>query len=144
MKKFILGFIAALVLVGVGFGIYKFLTGAVGPGSSGPVSPEALKPGVSEYGTLKIIVLGKDKLPLSGVEIDLGTVGAQGPEGPMAFQRTGTDGVALFEKVPVGAYDVFWNSYFFPKEYDQPPKISVEIKKGQTTERTIELKIKQK
>lgn len=142
MKKFILGFIAALVLMGAGFGIYKFITGTVGPGSGGPVAPEALKPGVLDYGVLKIRVLGSGGAPLSNVEIDLGTIGAKGPEGPMAFLRTDKNGVALFEKVPIGAYDVFWNSYFFPKEYEQPPKIKIEIIKGQTTEKTIELKLK--
>ncbi len=133
MKKFILGFVVAAVLLGGGFFAYRFF------GGSGPVSPEMLKPDVTDYGTLKVTVLGQGRAPLPDVEVDLGTIGKRGPEGPMAFARTNSEGVALFERVPVGGYDVFWNSYFFPEEYSQPSRALVEITKDKTTEKVFEL-----
>lgn len=146
MKKFILGFITALVLVGLIYWAYPFVSGFWG--GRGPVPAEELKPGATDFGALKVTVLGKGS-PIADVEVDLGTIQTgKGPTGPMAVATTNEQGVAMFEKVPVGVYDIFWNGStvprpHFPQAYKQPfSRLSVEILKGQVTEKKIELEPK--
>jgi len=73
------------------------------------------------------------------VAVDLGKIGPRGPVGAMSEIKTDTGGVALFEEVPVGTYDIFWNLKAFPAGYNQPSKISVEIIKGQVTQKRVDL-----
>jgi|SRR3989344_4937438 len=141
MKKFILGFISACVLVGLIYFGYPIIRGFFG-GSGGPVSPSELNPEVKDFGILRVEVFGKGQ-PIADVAVDLGKIGPRGPEGAMSEVRTDVNGVALFENVPVGVYDIFWNLTAFPQEYNQPATISVEIKKGQTTQKRINLTPKQ-
>ncbi|HXK36680.1 MAG TPA: carboxypeptidase-like regulatory domain-containing protein [Candidatus Paceibacterota bacterium] len=105
-------------------------------GGGGPVSPSALKPGATEFGTLRVTVLA-DSRPVADVEVDLGTIGPSGPTGAMSAVQTDDDGVAIFEQVPVGTYDLFWNDNAFPEGYQQPPDISITIAKDRTTDRTV-------
>lgn len=139
MRRFIFGFISALVAVAVIFIAYLVIRSFFG---SGPVSPQNLKPGVKDYGTLRIEVFGKGN-PLGDVEVDLGEVGPNGPTGPMSFAVTDTNGLAVFEKVPVGDYDIFFNANHFPKGYVAPPSVSVSIAKDQVAQKRIDLAPKQ-
>ncbi len=136
MKKFILGFISALALVAIIYFGYPFIRGF--GGGNGPVAPKDLNPGMTDFGILKVSVFANSQ-PMAGVEVDLGKIGPNGPEGAMSAIKTNEQGVALFEKVPVGVYDIFWNLNSFPKGYDPSKNISVEILKDKTLEKRIEL-----
>ena len=138
MKKIIWITLAAIILAAAGFAVSLFLRGSSGQ----PVSPEMLKPGVSDYGALKVTISGKGQ-PVNDVEVDLGTLGSSGPTGPMAFKVTDESGMVLFDKVPVGDYNIFFNTNHYPQGfawYGQP--VSVKINKEQITDKTIELKAK--
>ena len=135
MKSFILGFIAALVLIGVIYFGYPFIRGFFG---GGPVSPSELMPGAKVFGNLKVQLTGAGK-PLPNIEVDLGQ-----PGGRMSFTTTDADGVAFFLNVPVGAYNIFFNDLNYPKEFERVSSvIPVEIAKDKTTEKKIDLKLKQ-
>ncbi len=136
MKKFIFGFGAALALIALIYFGYPFIRGFQGGG--GPVAPEQLNPGAKDFGVLKVIVFENNQ-PIAGVEVDLGKIGPDGPVGPMSAIKTDSQGSALFEKVPVGAYDIFWNLNAFPDGYMPPSNITVEILKDKTTEKKVEL-----
>jgi len=130
-KKALLAFLIAAV---VAFGI-TYLRGTSG---GGPVVPSALKPGATEFGSLRVTVLALGQ-PVEGVEVDVGTMTSSGPTGAMTVATTGADGVALFEQVPVGTFDIFWNLNVFPKGYQQPSGFPVTIVKNQTTAKTVTL-----
>lgn len=137
MKNFILGFVAALISVALIYFGYPLVSGFFG--GRMPVSPEELNLGVKDYGTLRIEVFGKGQ-PIVGVAVDLGKIGPKGPTGPMSELQTDERGVALFEKVPVGTYDIFWNSNDFPAgEFSQPARIQVDILKSQIVAKRIDL-----
>ncbi len=136
MKKFALGFISALAVIAVIFFVYLAIRSFSGGG--GPVSPENLKPGVKDYGTLRVEVFGKGN-PLVDVEVDLGEIGSSGPTGPMSFTVTDSAGLALFEKVPVGNYDIFFNTNHFPSGYVPPQRVNVSIAKDQVLQKRIDL-----
>ncbi|MBI2055218.1 MAG: carboxypeptidase regulatory-like domain-containing protein [Candidatus Sungbacteria bacterium] len=142
MKKFILGFVAALIVTAIVYFAYPIIRGFFSGG--GPVSPENLKPGVKDYGSLRVEIFGRGN-PLADVEVDLGEIGSNGPTGPMSFAVTDSSGVASFEKVPIGNYDIFFNAYHFPSEYNlpQPDRVSVSIVKDQITQKRIDLAPKQ-
>jgi hypothetical protein len=135
MKNIFIGFASALILIGVIYFAYGMLRGA---SNSGPVSPQNLKPGVNDYGTLQVAVFGKGA-PLPDVEVDVGEVGSNGPTGPMSYAVTDTSGTALFENVPVGTYDVFFNTNHFPAGYMPPQRVPVSISQGQITQKRIDL-----
>ena len=136
MKKFIFGFIAALALVALIYFGYPLIRGF--QGDSGPVAPEQLNPDAKEFGELKVGVFSGSQ-PLAGVEVDLGKIGPSGPVGAMSAVKTDSQGTALFQKVPVGAYDIFWNLNAFPGGYSVPSNIPVEILKDKITEKRVEL-----
>lgn len=140
MKKFVWGFVSALAVIAVLF--VGYLAIRQFSSSGGPVSPENLKPGVKDYGSLRVTVFGKGS-PLSDVEVDLGEVGSNGPTGPMSFVVTDSSGLASFPKVPVGNYDIFFNSYHFPGGYTAPQHVSVSIAKDQVVQQRIDLAPKQ-
>ncbi len=140
MKKFVLGFVSALVLAGLAYFAYPVISGFFGGG--GPVSPRNLKPGATDYGTLRVEVFGKGN-PLPDVEVDLGEIGPNGPAGPMSFMVTDDGGLALFENVPIGAYDVFFNTNHFPAGYAVPRNVSVNVVKDQVAQKRIDLAPKQ-
>lgn len=138
MKKIIWILAAVIILAGASFAAFLFFRGSSGQ----PVSPEMLKPGVTDYGTLKVLIKGKGQ-PLNDVEVDLGTISSGGPTGPMTFKITDESGLALFENVPVGNYNVFFNTNHYPADFaPYSEQVSVKINQGQTTEKTIELKTK--
>ncbi len=140
MKKFIFGFISALVFIGVIYFGYLFIRGFFSGG--GPVSPENLNPAVQDYGSLRVEIFGKGN-PLSDVEIDVGVIGSQGPEA-FTYVVTDANGVALFEKLPVGVYDIFFNGYRFPEGYEVPKeRHSIRIAKDQLTQKRIDMAPKQ-
>lgn len=140
MKKFVIGFVSALAVVAVLFFGYLALRSLSGGG--GPVSPENLKPGVKDYGSLRVEVFGGGR-PLADVEIDLGEIGSNGPTGPMSFAVTDPTGAASFEKVPVGSYDIFFNANHFPNGYIPPQRVSVSIAKDRVVQKRIDLTPKQ-
>lgn len=136
MRKFILGFVSALLFVGIIYLTYPFVSGFIG----GPklVSPENLNPSVKDYGSLRVEIYGKGN-PLAGVEVDLGIIGPKGPE-LMTIVTTDDQGAALFEKVPTGTYDLFFNGFQFPEGYVIPrERYFAEIVKDQQTEKRIDL-----
>lgn len=130
MKKYILGFIGALVLIGLVYLGYQFISGS--RGSYTPVAPESLNPAAKEFGTLRVEVSGKGK-PIVGLEVDLGQ-----PGGRMTYKMTDGSGVAVFENVSVGSYDIFFNDINFPKEFARiSSTIPVEITKDRIVEKNI-------
>lgn len=136
MKNFIFGFVAGLALVGIIYMAYPFIRGFWAGG--GPVSPSELMPGAKVFGNLKVQIAGAGK-PLPNVEVDLGQ-----PGGRMSFTATDADGVAFFINVPVGAYNIFFNDLNYPKGFARVSSvIPVEIAKDQTTEKKIDLELKQ-
>lgn len=135
MKKYILGFISALVLIAIIFVVFLFIRGS---GDKGPVSPVDLKPEVTDYGILRVEVFGKGK-PLADVEVDLGEIGSSGPTGPMSFMVTDAGGLATFENVPVGSYDIFFNTNHFPAGFAPPKSVAVNIVKDQVVQKRIDL-----
>jgi len=135
IKNFTLGFLAALIFIGIIYFAYPLISGFR---SSTVVPPNELKRGSTDIGTLKVYVLANG-IPLSGVEVDLGTIGPNGPVGPMSAVETDEQGLALFEPVPAGVYDIFWNDNNFPLQYDKPSVMSVEIARDKVIEKMIEL-----
>ena len=132
MKKFILGFIAALALVGLIYFGYPIIRGFFG--TSAPVVPGLLNPEAKDFGSLKVEVFGKGN-PVAGLEVDLGQ-----PGGRMTYTMTDADGTATFEGVSVGNYNIFFNDLNYPKEFARiSSAIPVEIVKDKTTEKRIEL-----
>jgi hypothetical protein len=140
MKKFILGFISALVLVGLIYFAYPFIRSFFSGAS--PVSPESLNPSVKDYGSLRVEIFGKGN-PLADVEVDLGKIGSSGPTGPMSFLITDSSGLVVFKNVPVGSYNIFFNDYHFPNGYVMPRYFLVNITKDQNTQERIDLAPKQ-
>ena len=162
MKNFLLGFLAATALFGVmsivvsrvavldadgvvrAFGIGLFRPSRVAAGSFAtspqqPVSPKDLKPGATEFGALKVQVTGAGK-PLPGLEVDLGKIEpGTGPTGPMAVLQTDSNGFVTFEPVPVGGYDLFFNSSNFPQEFEQLSRVPADVSKDKVTSLKIEL-----
>jgi hypothetical protein len=139
MKQFILGFLGALILIAIiyfGYPLIDSLRG--GSGSVKVVPPNELKHDYTDIGTLKVKIF-VNSIPIGGVEVDLGTIGSNGPIGLMSAIKTNQQGLALFEPVPAGTYDIFWNDNNFPQEYNQPPVMSVEIFRDKVTEKIIEL-----
>ena len=135
MKNFIFGSVAALVVVGLIYMAYPMIGGFF---TSGPVSPQELKSGVTDFGALQVKVSGAGK-PLSGIEVDIGE-----PGGRMSYLMTDKDGIVLFENVPVGQIEIFFNDFNFPKEFIRvSSRIVVSIAKAKTTEKEIELTPKQ-
>lgn len=136
MKNFILGFVAALILAAIIYAAYPIIRGFFGGG--GPVAPSELMPGAKVFGNLKVQITGAGK-PVPNLEVDLGQ-----PGGRMSFAMTDTNGKAFFLNVPVGAYNIFFNDLNYPKELTRISSvIPVEIVKDETTEKNIELKLKQ-
>ncbi len=136
MKKFILGFITALGLVALVYFSYPFIRGFFGGG--GPVSPENLNPKIKDYGSLRVEIFGKGN-PLGDVEVDVGNIGPKGPES-FTTMVTDTKGIALFEKIPIGTYDIFFNGYHFPKGYEIPKERNyITIVKNQLAQKRIDL-----
>ncbi|OGG49054.1 hypothetical protein A3G63_00570 [Candidatus Kaiserbacteria bacterium RIFCSPLOWO2_12_FULL_52_8] len=140
MKNSTIGFLVAVVLLGVALGIFKYAPSlfSVGPA---PVTSDNLIIGSTDFGSLTVLVYGKGQ-PLSDVEVDLGTVGANGPTGSMSYTVTDANGVATFSKVPVGSFDIFFNTNRFPTGYAVPPQSklpSVQIIKDQQIQKRIDL-----
>ncbi|MBN2197692.1 hypothetical protein JW698_00620 [Candidatus Wolfebacteria bacterium] len=136
MKNFILGIIITLIVIALIYWSYPFIIGFWS--SDKLLLPSELNSEAVDFGMLKVEVFGKGE-PLSGVEVDLGKIGSTGPIGPMSALKTDKNGIVLFESVPIGIYDLFWNNYAFPKEYIQPSPMSIEISKDELTEERIEL-----
>ena len=134
-KNFILGFLAALIFIGIIYWGYPLISGIK---SNEIVPSNELKHGSTDIGTLKVEIFANGA-PLSGVEVYLGTIGNNGPVGPMSAVKTNEKGLALFEPVPAGTYDIFWNTKTFPQGYNQPPVMSVEITRDKVIEKVIEL-----
>lgn len=157
MKNFILGFVTATILLaGVMFFLSKSFMDADGtvrilgvelfrlaPKTSSsnpqPVQPQDLSPGSTDFGTLRVEIFGLGN-PLAEVEVDLAkTEPGKGPIGPMTYAKTDANGIAMFERVPVGSFSVFFNLKNFPKGYKYIPNVPVEIIKNQTIIKKIEL-----
>lgn len=139
MKKFILGFVSALILVAVAYYGYPVVNGFIfGFSNQGkPLAPSELMPGATAFGNLKIEVTSGGRA-VTNLEVDLGQ-----PGGRMSYTITDSYGIALFEKVSVGTYNVFFNDINFPKDLVRLSSVvPVEVKDGITTEKKIELKSK--
>ncbi len=139
MKKFISGFVSALILIAVAYYGYPAIRGFVlGFSDQGkPLTPSELTPGATAFGNLKVEVTSDGKA-VANLEVDLGK-----PGGRMSYIVTDDNGIALFEKVSVGTYNIFFNNINFPKNLTRlSSAIPVEIKDGVTTEKNIELKAK--
>lgn len=128
-----------LVLVGIVYVGSLLLHGFFG--GPAPVASNNLVPGAHDFGSLTVLIFGKGQ-PLSNVEVDIGTVGERGPTGPMSYAVTDAHGAATFEKVPVGNFNIFFNTNHFPAAYQTPLQSalpSVHIVKDQPAETRIDL-----
>jgi hypothetical protein len=131
MKKYLIGFVSALVLVGAVFIGRSFILGFFGSG--GLISPDALNPAATEFGDLNVTVRAGGR-PVANLEVDLGT-----PGGRMSNAVTNGDGVAAFTHVSVGTFNIFFNDLNFPQRFARVSRVPVQIAKDQRTEKTIEL-----
>lgn len=152
MKNFILGFIAALVLVGLIYEFPSFLHGFEKE-KTGLLYSEDVKKAkeavlcdavkhscsyfdkVDDSGSIKIVISAGEN-PVKGLEVDV----APRPGSQQYYVKlTDNSGVATFENIPSGEYAIYFNGVNFPKEYGDSPTVPVEITKGQTIERAIDL-----
>lgn len=139
MKKFIFGLTTGAVIFMLlnFFGIVDLRQFGKGFGNnSSIVAPENLIEGAQQFGSLKVTVASGQGEFISGIEVDVG----EHPGGKMAVEITDKNGVAFFEKMPVGNYVVFFNDNTFPKNFEKASNlISVKIIEGQVTEQNIQL-----
>lgn len=152
MKKFVLGFIFALVLMGLIYSVFMFLS-QFQPKKKGPLYDEDVKKAqeavicdvlkhscsyfdkTQDSGSLSVTIIAA-KGPVKGLEVDV----AGKPGSPQYYVKlTDNNGVALFNNLPSDDYAIYFNGVNFPKEYGDSPTVPVEIVKNQTIERVIEL-----
>ena len=152
MKKLVLGFISALILVGLVYAVFTFVPQFVSK-KRGPLYDEdvkraqeavicdAVKHSCNYFdktqgsGSLKVAIVVA-KSPVKRLEVDV----AGKPGSPLYYVKlTDNNGVALFNNLPSGDYAIYFNGVNFPKEYGDSPTVPVEIIKNQTIERVIEL-----
>ncbi len=152
MKKFALGFICALVSVGLIYAAFTLLP-QLGSKKKGPLYDQDVQKAkeavicdnqkhscasfdkTQDSGSVKVTITAKNN-PVKGLEVD---VAAQ-PGAPQYYVKlTDGSGIALFSGLPRGSYTIYFNGVNFPKEYGNSPVVPVEIVKNQTTERTIDL-----
>ncbi|MFA5382882.1 MAG: hypothetical protein WC356_06955 [Candidatus Micrarchaeia archaeon] len=86
--------------------------------------------------TLEVTLLDPNNNPISNVEIDLWI--SQEPNGPptAGYLITNTEGKVIFQ-VPEGEYLIGFNQNNFPKEFIDPGKNSVSVKKGENQKTII-------
>jgi len=164
MKKYILGFISALILIGliyVGYKIFPKPYNWERPAGKPFIDVKNSKTAVICYwkqnycdyftpstdsGSLKVLVTVDGK-PGKEIEVNLWT--SQKPGGSDEFYTKYTDdnGVAFFEGITSGTYYPNYNLNGFPKEYGNAYTAwetqKVEVIKGTTKEVTINLSQKQ-
>lgn len=152
MKKFVLGFISALILGGLIYCIFVFLPQFKSQ-KKGPLYDEDVKKAqeavlcdaikhscsyfdkTQDSGNVRVIINAKGK-PVGGLEVDM----APKPGSVQYYVKlTDKQGLALFESLPSGKYAIYFNGVNFPKEYGDSPTVPVEIIKNQIVERTIDL-----
>lgn len=118
MKNYILGFISALILVALAYGGYRLYPGLQRAKVLNELeSPCAiLNPSAGEFGQVRV-ALSAGSTPIQGVEVDLARIpGAE----DYCDAQTGPDGVAVFERVPIGQYNIYFNAGNFPRQYGEP------------------------
>lgn len=152
MKKFVLGFISALVLIGIVYATLIFLP-QLSQKKKGPLYDQDVKKAqeavicdaikhscsffdkTQDSGNVRVLINATGK-PVSGLEVDV----APKPGSPQYYVRlTNKQGVALFESLPSGKYAIYFNGVNFPKKYGDSPTVPVEVIKNQTAERNINL-----
>lgn len=145
MKKFILGFIAALVLVGLIYTAkfaFNFLSSSKNTvGGTTAVKCNAQKSLCERFtpaadgGALKITIFSHAGAAAKNLEVDLGAK----PGAPEYYMKyTDENGIAEFDGIPPGVYAVYFNGVTFIKEYGSSSIVErIEINKNQTTEKTI-------
>lgn len=152
MKKFVLGFISALILAGLVYSVFVFLP-QFKPKKKGPLYDEDVKRAqeavicdtvkhscsyfdkTQDSGSLKVVITAAES-PVKGLEVDV----APKPGSPQYYVKlTDKQGIALFESLPLGKYAIYFNGVNFPKEYGDSPTVPVEIVKDQTKEIFIPL-----
>ena len=142
MRNFILGFISALFLVGVSYGIYNFVISS----KKDEVSRESqgncahLKSGSTDFGKAEITITSNSGQSVKEVEVNLGDLpGAE----VYCWTKTDDNGVASFDDVPAGGYYIYFNDVTLPPALgggDATPVLQIEVSEGATAEAGIELK----
>ncbi len=139
MGKIILGVVIgmAITLALNFFGLIDLKRSSLSSGANdGPVFPQELISGAEKFGSLNVVITAGGAF-VSGIEVDVG----ERPGGKMAVGVTDKNGTAVFEKMPVGKFVIFFNDNTFPKNFERVSNlIPIEIIEGRTTEQKIELK----
>ncbi|MFA5086879.1 MAG: hypothetical protein WC470_01085 [Candidatus Paceibacterota bacterium] len=139
MKKFIFGLITGVVIFMLlnFFGIVDLKQFGKGFWSSSSiVAPENLIEGAQQFGSLKVAITSGQGAFIGNIEVDVG----EHPGGKMAMEITDKNGIAFFDKMPVGNFVIFFNDNTLPKNFEKAPSlIPVKIIEGQTTEQNIQL-----
>lgn len=142
MKNFVLGFISALVIIGLIYTITEFLI----PGfksasqqnriSEQKIECQNINPEVREYGNLKLQVIYQGQ-PASDLEVDLSREpGAD----EYCYKTTDSQGYITVNKMPVGNYYVYFNMSNYPDKYGIPSaQEKFQIDADKTLEFTLNL-----
>lgn len=153
MKKLILGFVTAVLLIGIAYGISTIRLSSSHETRS-PLYDQDVKKAneavlcdneqhscrafdkAQNSGNVNVTIVANGK-PVSGLEVDV----ANTPGAVQYYMKlTDADGIASFDGLPVGNNFIYFNGVNFPKAYGDSPTVPVTVAKDQTAERRIELK----
>jgi hypothetical protein len=123
-KKIIIGIIVGIMVL-IGIMSYQFL------------KPNSQPQFVEGEESLEVTILDPNDEPFLNLEVDLWTLENQNGPPTAGYLITDSDGKVIF-KIPKGEYLIGFNGNNFPKEFINPGKIQVNVKKGENTE-TIRL-----
>lgn len=141
MKNFVWGFISALVLVGLVWGIYKLIPGfkkakEANRQESLNIECQNINSSVREYGSLKLQILYKGQ-PATDLETDIAQV--PGPDN-YCSKITDSNGNISINNMPIGNYYVYFNMSNYPAKYGiASTQVKFEIKKDTVNELSIDL-----
>jgi hypothetical protein len=124
MKKSLIIGSCILILILLGVIGYQFL------------KPNSQPQFVEGEESLEITILSPDNNPVQNLEVDLWTLEDQNGPPTAGYSITDNEGKVLF-KILEGDYLIGFNDYNFPKEFINPGKIQVPVKKGINQETII-------
>jgi hypothetical protein len=143
MRNFVLGFVSALLLVGLGYGVYQFV---ISPGQDNTIPRENpgdcahLDSSASAFGKVEVTLTSKSGQSVGEVEVNLGV--QPGAEN-YCWTQTNENGVATFEQVPADDYFVYFNDATLPPALsggEPGPTLAIKVAGGGTAKAGIELK----
>jgi hypothetical protein len=149
MKKILIIIIVLIILAGLGYFGYKYFfpssksQSVGGPGAAAQLCDintqncSAIQKS-ADSGTLQVTVTGGGKV-VTDLEVDVGVK----PGATKYYMRlTDSNGVAVFDGIPAGSYDVYFNGNNFPAQFGNSPLVTVEVSAGQIIQKSIDLNSK--